>query len=122
MSDLLPVRLLSSFFICIAYCLDIHIQITAITYKFSDLERLYNISDRNNDNFVDELEALTNVNKAVVWKWTHEIEIDQSGQLLKKLRGRGLTRDDIIKCIGKPHLDDCLLFLKNNTSGMQVQI
>ena len=49
-------------------------------------------SDVNSDGKITELEALSSINRAFVWKWTHEIALKPD--ITKTLKQVGLKREN----------------------------
>ena len=59
---------------------------------------LFKQTDVDDNGFVNEIEALANINQAIVWKWTQDI--DKNPELIKKLRSKeGMSREWYENCV-----------------------
>ena len=60
---------------------------------------MFERSDQNNDGIVTEDEALTNINRAVVWELTRIIDYQMPKEVFNKFRNGGITLSEFIRCV-----------------------
>ena len=66
--------------------------------KTKGILQLFIETDTNGNGIISEYEALNNVNKIIVWRWTHEIE-NMPSSLLNRMRYHGITYKEYTDCV-----------------------
>ena len=73
-------------------------KIVYLIFFLTVQQDLFKQTDVDDNGFVNEIEALTNINQAIVWKWTQDI--NQNPELIKKLRSKeGMCREWYENCV-----------------------